>query len=499
MGKKSGPTPPPAPDPTVTSKAQSDANIATAEAQQRLNMIGTTGPQGSVNYVADPSQPGGYRQVTSLSPEEQAIYDAQKKTELGATNIAHDQLGRVQNALNTPLDTSGLPQLSGGAQSRDLQMQVAGAGPIRTSFDTGPALQYGFNQGQRVQGSVGGNQDLARLMASEANYQQSASRLDPRFAQEQRQLEQKLANQGIGRNSAAYDSAMGQFSRGKNDAYDQAQLSAIREGEAAAQGQFGRQLAQGTFANDAAAQQFGQGLNAAQFYNQTAGQQYGQNRGEAEFANGAQQQQFGQNLASMQAANSASGQAFNQDMANAQFGNQARQQGLQERAYLQNAPINQLTGLLSLGQVGLPQGIQYSPTQVGQTDVLGAYALNQQAQNAAYQAQMQRQSGLMSGLMSLGSAAIMASDEKLKTNVIELGRRADGLGVYQFSYIGAPERYVGVMAQEVRRVYPDLVIRRSDGTLAVNYAGLPRPGVARFAKAANANRRRASGRERLAA
>jgi hypothetical protein len=376
VGKKSGPQAPPAPDPTKTAQAQSDANIATAREQQRLNMINTSGPQGSVVYEADPNAPGGYRQTTSLSAPEQGIYDAQKRTELGATNIAYDQLGRVRTALETPLDTSGLPDLRGTYGNAPLTMNVADSGSVRSTFDTGPSLQYGFDQGQGVQGQVGGNQDLARLLSSGANYQQAASRLDPRFEREQRGLEQKLANQGIGLNSAAYKSAMSQFSEGKNDAYDQATMSSIREGEAAAQGQFGRQLSQGQFANQAAGQQYQQGLGASDFYNRTAGQEYGQNMGEAQFANQAQQQQFGQNLARMQAENAASGQWTQQNQQQAQFGNQARSQGLQERAYVQNQPINQLTGLLGLGQVGTPQGIQYSPTQVGQTDVLGAYALN---------------------------------------------------------------------------------------------------------------------------
>lgn len=492
MGKKSGPTPPPAPDPTKTAQAQSDANIATAREQQRLNLINTQGPQGAVRYEADPTAPGGYRQVTELSAPEQGIYDAQKRTELGATNIAYDQLGRVRGALETPLSTDGLADLRGTYGVAPLSMSVGDAGEIRRTFDTGPQLKYGFDQGQQIQGQVGGNQDLARLLSSGANYQQAASRLDPRFQREQRGLEQKLANQGLSVNSDAYKSAMAQFGQGKNDAYDQAILSSIREGEAAAQGQFGRQLSQGQFANQAAGQQYQQGLGASDFYNRTAGQEYGQNMGEAQFANQAQQQKFGQNLAQMQAENAAAGQWTQQNQQQAQFGNQARSQGLQERAYLQNSPINQLTGLLSLGQVGMPQGVQYSPTQVGQTDVLGAYALNQQAQNAAYQAQMQNRSGLMGGLMGLGSAAIMASDRRLKTDVRLLSRRADGVGVYSYRYrSGGPQR-VGVMAQELRRVHPDLVVRGADGFMAVNYAGL-------LAREAKASRRSASGRERRSA
>ena len=454
MGK---PKPPKPPDPVLTAQAQSQSNRETAELQQRLNMINSAGPQGSVRYEADPSAPGGYRQVTALSQPEQDIYDASKRTELGATNIAYDQLGRVRGALETPLNTQGLPQLSGGV---DLSGLNAGQG-IQSQFGQGRELQYGFDPGQQVQGQAGGNLDLQRMLGSEAVYRQATSRLDPRFAKAEEAERTRLANMGFSEQSQGYRDALDEFNRGKTDAYNQAIYSSIGAGEDAANSLFGRQLQQGQFANQAAGQMYQQNLGQAQFGNQTSGQEYQQNLGAAQFSNQAQQQGFQQNLAATQAA-----------LANAQFGNEARNQGLQERAYQQNQPINQLTGLLSLGQVGQPQGIQYSPTQVGQTDVLGAYALNQQAQNAAYQAKVQGNSALMGGLFSLGSAAIM-SDRRLKTDARRLGVQ-NGVEWWSVRYRSDPKgvERIGVMAQQVRKGRPDLVVKRPDGYLAVFYEGL---------------------------
>lgn len=443
MSKKgSSPAPP---DPTVVSNAQAQANIASATAQQKLNMVGTSGPQGTVSYVADASQPGGYTQTTTLSPAEQATYDRQKAVENGALDTANTQLGRVNTALATPLDTTGLPDLQGGVHG----------GQIQSSFNQGQALQYGFDPGQQVQGHVG-PQDLygAAKQVQDAVYGQATSRLDPRFAQEDNALRTRLANQGMSQNSTAYDTAMQNQGRVKNDAYDQAQFSAIGAGNDAANQLFNQSVQQGTFANQAANQQYAQNQGQAAFNNSTAGQDFGQNQAAAQFANTAQQQ------------------GFQQDMSNAQLSNTARNQGLQERSFIQNTPINQLTGLLGLGQVGMPQGVSYSPSQVGQTDVTGAYALQAQAQQAAAAQRAQSQSGLMSGLMGLGSAAIMASDRRLKTDIRLIRRRRDGLGVYSFRYrSGGPAR-VGVMAQEVRKIRPDLVVKGRDGMLAVNYAGL---------------------------
>ncbi len=61
------------------------------------------------------------------------------------------------------------------------------------------------------------------------------------------------------------------------------------------------------------------------------------------------------------------------------------------------------------------------------------------------------------------------SDLLLKHDITLLGRLADGLGYYRFSYIGSNKAYVGVIAQEVEAVRPDAVTRGRDGYLRVYY------------------------------
>ncbi len=416
MGKKA-PQAPPAPDPVALANAQSASNIATAQEQQRLNLIGTQGPTGTTGYRADPTQPGGYTQYTNLSPQEQASYDLTKQAENSALGVAGQQIGRVGNALGQPLNLEGLPELQG---------QVSGGTPI----------QYGFDPGQQVQGQVGGDLEAARLAATNAVYNQATSRLDPQWQQREDSERVRLANQGLGENSTAYQTAIANQGRERTDAYNQAAYSSIGAGEDAANALFGRQMGQGQFANQAAAQM------------------YGQNQGSAAFNNAATGQEFGQNLQ------------------NAQLQNTARQQGLQERAYIQNQPLNQFNSLMSSSQVGMPQGVQYTPSQVANTDVIGANALSVQAQQAAANRAAQQKSGLMSGLFSLGSAALMASDIRLKTDIRKLRTRKDGIGVYAYRYrSGGPER-IGVMAQEVLRVRPEAVVTMADGYMAVNYGAL---------------------------
>jgi hypothetical protein len=77
----------------------------------------------------------------------------------------------------------------------------------------------------------------------------------------------------------------------------------------------------------------------------------------------------------------------------------------------------------------------------------------------------------------LGDAAMLASmfmsDPRLKVDVRRIGERSDGLGLYVWRYIGkSARRFIGVMADEAARLYPQAVRERPDGYLEVNYAAL---------------------------
>jgi uncharacterized protein DUF3300/endosialidase-like protein len=61
------------------------------------------------------------------------------------------------------------------------------------------------------------------------------------------------------------------------------------------------------------------------------------------------------------------------------------------------------------------------------------------------------------------------SDIRLKHDIKLLGRLDNGLGFYRFVYDGEEKAYVGVMAQEVRMVTPEAVVRGRDGYFRVLY------------------------------
>lgn len=112
MGKSSAP---PAPDYEAAAVAQGQENRETARFNAGANRVNQYTPQGSSVWTLRPGadldnpQPGDYIQTTTLSPEQQSIYDQTAMIDNALLRVASGQLGRVAETFNTPLDLSGLP------------------------------------------------------------------------------------------------------------------------------------------------------------------------------------------------------------------------------------------------------------------------------------------------------------------------------------------------------------------------------------------------------
>lgn len=133
---------------------------------------------------------------------------------------------------------------------------------------------------------------------------------------------------------------------------------------------------------------------------------------------------------------------------------------------------------------GLMAGSQGLLNNAAELPWIGVGALNGNVRNASggYGTTTTKQSGgLLNSLLSagtqLGSAAIMASDERVKQNKKKIGEMDDGLGIYSYQYkpeldpTGQPQ--VGVMAQEVAEKRPEaLGPTLDDGTMTVDYGAL---------------------------
>jgi outer membrane immunogenic protein len=74
---------------------------------------------------------------------------------------------------------------------------------------------------------------------------------------------------------------------------------------------------------------------------------------------------------------------------------------------------------------------------------------------------------------SYSDTLLPPSDIRLKRDILLVGRRDDGLGIYSYRYLWSDVVYVGVMAQEVALIHPDAIVRDDlDDYLRVDYSRL---------------------------
>lgn len=111
-------------------------------------------------------------------------------------------------------------------------------------------------------------------------------------------------------------------------------------------------------------------------------------------------------------------------------------------------------------------------------------ALNQANANYALQAAQMNNANkigwgdVMGTAAGLGSAAILASDIRVKENLKKLDT-VDGINIYRFDYINGAKNQVGVIAQEMQEKCPECVVDKGD-YLAVDYSKLPKEIQARI-------------------
>lgn len=180
MGSSS---PPPAPDPYRVSSAEGKSNVQTGIANSVLGNANTVSPFGSTTYSqsgemqtitlpdGSTTQVPRYTQTTTLSPEQQGLYNLNTQTQQNIGQIGVDQSKRIGNLLGQPIDLSSLPK----------------AAPDDFSADR-----------LRVEQSI-------------------RDRLAPQNERDYSALENRLTNQGFQRGTEAFNSAMDEYRRGIND------------------------------------------------------------------------------------------------------------------------------------------------------------------------------------------------------------------------------------------------------------------------------------------
>lgn len=432
-----------------------------------------------------------WNSTITLSPEQQALLDSSNRISQSMANLGESQIGAVTNALRNPVDFSGAPSQVNNVQAGPMRTS-AGYGNIQNDVDTSnlnpmqTRASYGQIQDRldtsNVPGMIGGDR-LADALSTQRDslYRQRAAYMDPQWQGRQRELENKLVQQGVMQNSEAWNNAMQDFNRQRAFDYEQAREASITGGGAeqsrlfglglaSNQNAFNQALASGTFANNAQAQGFGQELSNANLNNSVNQAQFAQNLASMQAHNAAQQQGFGQDFSNAQLGNAAQSQAFNQGLMNANLQNAGRQQNINEIMLQRQNPLNELNALRTGSQVTSPQFGSVPQTNVAATDVMSPINNAFNSQMNGYNSQV-AQNNANTNAMAQIAAAFLMSDRRLKRNVRRIGTHDLGIGIYSYDYVWG-EPGVGVMADELEEVLPEAVSVHPSGFKMVNYGML---------------------------
>ena len=404
----------------------------------------------------------------------------------------------AQNAIMSRLD----PQIK--RQRAGVENQLAQQGLVRGGEAYGAAINEQQQQENdlRTQAALQGiNLDMAARQQGFGERQTMAD-----FANQAKQNQFGMGVTGAGLRNQAVGQNLGQ-GLSINQAQNANQGQDFQQRMAA--GQFGREGQQLGFsmgqsqqeaANRASGQNFAQAQAAQEARNRAMSQNYGQDLALAQAQNATAAQMFGMNMdrqglyntaltqnqnAAMQqyqADINAQNLRYNQAANKAQFGNEAIQQSLAQQLALRNQPLNEITALMSGGQIQMPQFQAYQGADVAAAPLFagsqaaGDFAQKNYAnQTAAYNAQMGLLGGIAGGIGTAAGGAgglskIFTSDRRLKSNIVKVGVHPLNIGIYEYDIGG--ERQRGVMADEVEQVLPDAVVTRKDGYKMVNYGML---------------------------
>lgn len=205
---------PATPDYTGAAESTAKGNLDAARQATAANRVNQITPYGSLRYAETGTDKYGnptWTATTSLSPEQQQLYNYDVASSLGLGQLQSKGLNYVGNMIDQPFSTSSLTGLRGNID------------PSKT-------------------GMAGWDRATNLVM----------QRLQPQLQQEQKSFDTQMANQGIPLGSEAYENAKRLFDQRQNDRLTSASL-----GGASLQNQlFGQEVSAANLANQARGQGF---------------------------------------------------------------------------------------------------------------------------------------------------------------------------------------------------------------------------------------------------
>lgn len=413
MGKKT--KAPKAPDYAALAKTDAAENRQTAQELTRWNRPTQIDAYGNTMKWTEDGNGNWTQQVTQnplfTNMQNQAIFGSTVANNAALQNTMKGFQGQALGNLDQG-STAGVEGALKNASSGDFTNTAGEIG----NFDR--------SQGDRVANDF---------------YESIMGRARPEQQREQSALDVQLRQQGLQPGTEAYNRAMTNMMTAHGDVATKAGLDATQAGYNAARDIYGANLA-------------GQG----QRYQQLA-DTYGINQ--AQDWNAVQGELSLQDLM-MQRNNqqmSANNQRFNQELRKYQL---PMEQAAAYQSLWANSPRPEFAGFS--GATG------YNPA-----DMMGAAQAGYQAQMGGYNSGQNKKNNLVSSGATLGAGYLM-SDESLKEDVHQLSGKvalAAILGMHGYSFRwradGKPD--MGLMAQQVQRIMPELV-QDLDGKLAVHYS-----------------------------
>lgn len=188
------PATPATPDYTGAAQATAAGNLDAARAATAANRVNQVNPYGSLSYAVTGQDPYGnptWTATTSLSPDQQQLYNYDIATSKGLGELQTKGLGYVGKMLDQPFSTSNLPSV-------------------------------GINAGEKYEDAI-------------------MRRLAPTIEAERKSFDAQMINQGIPVGSEAYANAKRVFDARQNDKLTSAITGGFQTGLQARQQGFGEQ------------------------------------------------------------------------------------------------------------------------------------------------------------------------------------------------------------------------------------------------------------------
>jgi hypothetical protein len=432
---------PDTPDYTGAALAQGKIDHDTALEMAQLNRLDETTPLGSVKYkrIVDKDAPGGvrYERDTTLSPEQQKLYNLDTGNKTTSLNIA-DSLGKTLGDSvkdKFTLDKYGKSTKVGKGpkfqtiQGKGPQMKDLGTGPNMKDFQSGPELAM-TGQGPNpldVNGPQAKNLGTAKNYAGgaeavgQALFKRQMALMQPQMQQDVAAMDTQLRNQGLQPGTEAYNRSMQQLKQNQaQQVNDLAGRSVEMQGGEQSRlagldlnldsQRFGQQNTVTQSQLDKIKQALTQRLSVNQANNQANQQEYQNSTSALEHNNANAQQEFqnratglNQNNQNTQQEfmnykdllgfnNSTAQQGYTNETNAAGFNNQTRGQDIQEGLLERQQPLQEYNAFRTGNAPTMPQFQGYSPQTIKAPDTYGAvkdtYAAqvgNANARQAGYQ------------------------------------------------------------------------------------------------------------------